>query len=102
DPAFHLKPGPGSPSDVEWTVQLLQLHAGVRSPSTNPAIDALVEADALAREDADELAAAYRFCEITRNRLALVAGVPLDALPPQGATTPQFLRRPRHTSAARL
>ena len=31
DPAFHLKLGRGSLSDIEWTVQLLQLRWGVRS-----------------------------------------------------------------------
>ncbi|MET0911390.1 MAG: bifunctional [glutamine synthetase] adenylyltransferase/[glutamine synthetase]-adenylyl-L-tyrosine phosphorylase, partial [Ilumatobacteraceae bacterium] len=102
DPAFHLKLGRGSLSDVEWTVQLLQLRTGVRSTSTYAAIDALVEADVLLREDADELAAAYRFCEVTRNRLALVAGAPLDALPPQGSTTLQFLARSLDTMPSRL
>ena len=34
DPAFHLKLGRGSLSDIEWTVQLLQLRWGVRSAST--------------------------------------------------------------------
>jgi glutamate-ammonia-ligase adenylyltransferase len=102
DPAFHLKLGRGSLSDVEWTVQLLQLRTGVRSTSTNTAIERLVDAGALAREDADELAAAYRFCEVTRNRLALVAGAPLDALPPQGSTTLQFLARSLETTPARL
>jgi glutamate-ammonia-ligase adenylyltransferase len=102
DPAFHLKLGRGSLSDVEWTAQLLQLRAGVRSTSTYAAIDALVEADVLLREDAEELAAAYRFCEVTRNRLALVAGAPLDALPPQGSTTLQFLARSLDTTPSRL
>ena len=85
DPAFHLKLGRGSLSDVEWTVQLLQLRTATRSPSTVRAIDALVEQDVLALTDAHELADAYRFCEVTRNRLCLVAGTPLDALPPQGS-----------------
>ena len=31
DPKFHLKLGPGSLSDIEWTAQLLQLHHGVRA-----------------------------------------------------------------------
>ena len=30
DPAFHLKLGPGSLSDIEWTAELLQLQHGVR------------------------------------------------------------------------
>ena len=48
------------------------------------------------------LAAAYRFCEVTRNRLALVAGAPLDALPPQGSTTLQCLARSLDTTPSRL
>ena len=36
------------------------------------------------RKDADTLAAAYRFCERTRNRWYLVKGSPGDALPTQG------------------
>jgi glutamate-ammonia-ligase adenylyltransferase len=102
DPAFHLKLGRGSLSDVEWTVQLLQLRSGVRSTSTNAAIEALVEAGVLAQDAADELAAAYRFCEVTRNRLTLVAGAPLDALPPQGSTTLRYLARSLDTTPSRL
>ena len=34
DPAFHLKLGRGSLSDVEWTAQLLQLQWAVPEPST--------------------------------------------------------------------
>ena len=40
DPEFHLKLGPGSLSDVEWTVQLLQLRSGVRAEGTLDAVDA--------------------------------------------------------------
>ena len=50
DPAFHLKLGRGSLSDVEWTVQLLQLARGIRSPSTSGALDALVEHGVLDRD----------------------------------------------------
>ena len=35
DPAFHLKLGRGSLSDVEWTAQLLQLQWAVPEPSTD-------------------------------------------------------------------
>ena len=102
DPAFHLKLGRGSLSDVEWTVQLLQLRSATRSPPTMRAIDALVEKDALAPTDARELAAAYRFCEVTRNRLCLVAGTPLDALPPQGSTLLRCLARSLDTTPSAL
>ncbi|HUC12824.1 MAG TPA: bifunctional [glutamine synthetase] adenylyltransferase/[glutamine synthetase]-adenylyl-L-tyrosine phosphorylase [Acidimicrobiales bacterium] len=84
DPEFHLKLGPGSLSDVEWTVQLLQLRSGVRAEGTLDAVDALAEAGALNAGDAQVLAEAYRFCEEARNRLYLVRGRPGDSLPPPG------------------
>jgi glutamate-ammonia-ligase adenylyltransferase len=81
DPDFHLKLGRGSLSDVEWTVQLLQLRHGVRATGTMAARTALEAAGALAPDDSQILADAYRFCERTRNRLYLVRGAPGDALP---------------------
>jgi [glutamine synthetase] adenylyltransferase / [glutamine synthetase]-adenylyl-L-tyrosine phosphorylase len=81
DPDFHLKLGRGSLSDVEWTVQLLQLTHQVPEPATLPAIDALVARGALGEEDAGALAESYRFCEHVRNRLFLVQGAPGDAFP---------------------
>jgi glutamate-ammonia-ligase adenylyltransferase len=84
DPEFHLKLGPGSLSDVEWTVQLLQLRSGVRAAGTLDAVGALAEAGALNASDAQVLAEAYRFCEEARNRLYLVRGRPGDSLPPPG------------------
>jgi glutamate-ammonia-ligase adenylyltransferase len=84
DPEFHLKLGPGSLSDVEWTVQLLQLRSGVRAEGTLDAVAALAEAGALNAGDAQVLAEAYRFCEEARNRLYLVRGRPGDSLPPPG------------------
>ena len=84
DPEFHLKLGPGSLSDVEWTVQLLQLRSGVRAEGTLDAVSALAQAGALNASDAQVLAEAYRFCEEARNRLYLVRGRPGDSLPPPG------------------
>lgn len=84
DPEFHLKLGPGSLSDVEWTAQLLQLRASVPAQGTLDALGALVSAGVLAAGDADTLVASYRFCEATRNRLYLVRGRPGDSLPPPG------------------
>jgi len=83
DPAFHLKLGRGSLSDIEWTVQLLQLRTGIRSPSTMGALGALADAGALPAADAQVLADAYRFCEEARNRWWLVGSGPqaADALP---------------------
>jgi [glutamine synthetase] adenylyltransferase / [glutamine synthetase]-adenylyl-L-tyrosine phosphorylase len=84
DPEFHLKLGPGSLSDVEWTVQLLQLQAGVRAEGTLNALATLTAQGAIDPGDAAVLAESYRFCEATRNRLFLVRGRPGDALPAPG------------------
>jgi len=82
DPDFHLKLGRGGLSDVEWTVQLLQLRHGLFGvPGTMAALAALRHAGHIDEGDADALAAAYRYCERTRNRLYLVRGAPGDALP---------------------
>jgi glutamate-ammonia-ligase adenylyltransferase len=81
DPQFHLKLGPGSLSDVEWTAQLLQLRHGIKSTGNMAALDRLAAEGVLTAEDADVLSAAYRFCEQTRNRWFLVKGAPGDALP---------------------
>lgn len=81
DPDFHLKLGRGSLSDVEWTVQLLQLRHGVAAAGTMAALRTLMERQAIDAADAAALTEAYRFCERTRNRLYLVRGAPGDALP---------------------
>ncbi|HEX6420573.1 MAG TPA: bifunctional [glutamine synthetase] adenylyltransferase/[glutamine synthetase]-adenylyl-L-tyrosine phosphorylase [Acidimicrobiales bacterium] len=83
DPEFHLKLGRGSLSDVEWTVQLLQLRTGTSAPSTLGALAALQAGGVVEAEDAEVLAAAYRFCERARNRWWLVGSGPAssDALP---------------------
>jgi glutamate-ammonia-ligase adenylyltransferase len=84
DPEFHLKLGPGSLSDIEWTTQLLQLRHGVPETSTVAALDTLVQAGAVASADHQVLADAYRFCERTRNRLGLVRDGTSDSLPTTG------------------
>ena len=84
DPKFHLKLGRGSMSDVEWTVQLLQLQHQVRANGTLEAVDRLVSAGVLTPEDASVLGEAYRFCAGTRNRLSLTRDIPGDALPVTG------------------
>ncbi|MBV8161848.1 MAG: bifunctional [glutamine synthetase] adenylyltransferase/[glutamine synthetase]-adenylyl-L-tyrosine phosphorylase [Acidimicrobiia bacterium] len=84
DPQFHLKLGRGSLSDIEFTAQLLQLQHGVPATGTMAALEALTGAGVLDPEDQATLAAAYRFCEHTRNRWFLVKGSPGDALPTQG------------------
>ncbi len=85
DPKFHLKLGPGSLSDIEWTAQLLQLRHQVRATGTVAALDLLVRRGALTVDDHRVLVDAYRFCERTRNRLALVWDGATDSLPTTGA-----------------
>jgi len=86
DPQFHLKLGKGALTDVEFTVQLLQLqhgaaHPDVRSPGTIDGLRRLVDADLLDPEDGAVLEESYRFCERARNARYLVTGAPGDALP---------------------
>ena len=99
DPHFHLKLGRGSLSDVEWTVQLLQLRNGLRAPGTMAALGALERAGLVHEEDADALARAYRFCERTRNRLYLVRGEAGDALPSRADHLAFLARSLGYTSA---
>ena len=89
DPRFHLKLGRGSLSDVEFTVQLLQLQHGARHPeirvtSTIEALHQLRAFGLLDPGDADALEEAYRFCERARNAQYLLTGRPGDALPTDG------------------
>ena len=84
DPRFHLKLGPGSLSDIEWTAQLLQLQHEVRATGTVTALDLLARRGALKGDDHRVLVDAYRFCERTRNRLALVWDGASDSLPTTG------------------
>jgi [glutamine synthetase] adenylyltransferase / [glutamine synthetase]-adenylyl-L-tyrosine phosphorylase len=103
DPEFHLKLGRGSLSDVEFTVQLLQMRTGTRAPSTIGALDRLSSAEVVSGEDGDILRAAYRFCERTRNRWWLVGSAPsaVDALP-QRPDDLSHLARSLDTNAPRL
>ncbi len=86
DPGLHLKLGRGGLSDVEWTVQLLQLqHAGrvpgLRVTGTLPALEAAEQAGLLDPADADTLAAAWRLASRVRNAVMLVRGRPSDSVP---------------------
>jgi len=103
DPEFHLKLGRGSLSDVEFTVQLLQMRTGTRAPSTMGALDQLASAGVVSGEDAEVLRAAYRFCERTRDRWWLVGSAPsaVDALP-QRPDDLLHLARSLDTNAAGL
>jgi [glutamine synthetase] adenylyltransferase / [glutamine synthetase]-adenylyl-L-tyrosine phosphorylase len=86
DRALHVKLGPGGLSDVEWTVQLLQLRhghevAGLCTTRTLEALDAAVAAGLVESEDAAALRAAWEFAARIRNAIMLVRGRPGDTLP---------------------
>lgn len=86
DPARHLKLGPGSLSDVEWLVQLLQLaHAhdvpGMRTTSTLDALAAAREAGLVPAVGAERLAEAWRLASRLRSANTLLSGQTSDVLP---------------------
>jgi len=86
DPTRHLKLGRGSLSDVEWTVQLMQLQHGyefanLRTPSTLKALDALVADDLMAEEDAARLREAWILSSRVRSALTLWGSRSHDTLP---------------------
>lgn len=71
-PDRHLKLGPGGLSDVEWTVQLLQLrHAGqspdLRTTGTLAVLDAEEEAGLIGKEDAAVLRRTWTLVTAVRN-----------------------------------
>jgi glutamate-ammonia-ligase adenylyltransferase len=86
DRALHVKLGPGGLSDVEWTVQLLQLrhaHAlpALRTTRTGDAMAAAVRAGLLSADDAAALMASWELAARIRNAIVLVRGRPADTLP---------------------
>lgn len=86
DPARHVKLGPGGLSDVEWVVQLLQLHhaAGdrrLRTTGTLQALDASVLAGLLDGADAESLRTAWLLASRIRNAIMLMRGRAADSLP---------------------
>jgi len=86
DPATNFKLGRGGLSDVEWTVQLLQMeHAGriaeLRTTKTLEALQVAVENDLIGLPDAEGLAEAWRFASRARNATVQVRGKPADQLP---------------------
>ncbi|MGW3269219.1 bifunctional [glutamine synthetase] adenylyltransferase/[glutamine synthetase]-adenylyl-L-tyrosine phosphorylase [Streptomyces sp. NPDC001056] len=88
DPRLHTKLGPGGLSDVEWTVQLLQLrHAheipGLRTTRTRAALAAAHEAGLLGEEEAAILDEAWVLATRVRNAVMLVRGRAGDTFPTQ-------------------
>ena len=86
DRALHVKLGPGGLSDVEWTIQLLQLqhaHAvpALRTTRTTEAMAAAVRDGLLPAGDAAALMDAWQLAGRIRNAIVLVRGLPEDTLP---------------------
>ncbi len=86
DPSRHVKLGRGGLSDVEWVVQLLQLHHAAGTPSlrttgTLEALDATVVAGLLDGPDAAALRAAWLLASRIRNAIMLLRGRAGDSLP---------------------
>ncbi|GAA2275314.1 glutamate-ammonia-ligase adenylyltransferase [Streptomyces ruber] len=86
DPTLHTKLGRGGLSDVEWTVQLLQLrHAadepGLRTTRTRAALAAARDAGLLPAEDAATLDEAWVLATRVRNAVMLVRGRAGDTFP---------------------
>ncbi|MGH8882152.1 MAG: bifunctional [glutamine synthetase] adenylyltransferase/[glutamine synthetase]-adenylyl-L-tyrosine phosphorylase, partial [Stackebrandtia sp.] len=89
DPATHVKLGPGGLTDVEWSVQLVQLshaHAvpGLRTTSTLMAMDVIAEAGLLTTVDLDALREAWLAASRIRDALTLARGSASDQLPRHG------------------
>ncbi|MCX2923103.1 bifunctional [glutamine synthetase] adenylyltransferase/[glutamine synthetase]-adenylyl-L-tyrosine phosphorylase [Streptomyces sp. NEAU-W12] len=86
DPKLHAKLGPGGLSDVEWTVQLIQLrHAahepGLRTTRTREALEAAREAGLIPADEAAVLDEAWVLATGVRNAVMLVRGRAGDTFP---------------------
>ena len=86
DRKAHFKLGMGGLSDVEWTIQLLQMqHAheyeGLRTTRTLPALAAAVDAGLIDGDDATVLREAWSMASLLRNAGMLFRGRPVDSVP---------------------
>ncbi|AUA14299.1 Glutamate-ammonia-ligase adenylyltransferase [Streptomyces malaysiensis subsp. malaysiensis] len=86
DPTTHAKLGRGGLSDVEWTVQLIQMRhgwaeSGLRTTRTREALAAAHAAGLIATEDAQTLDEAWVLASRVRNAVMLVRGRPGDTFP---------------------
>jgi [glutamine synthetase] adenylyltransferase / [glutamine synthetase]-adenylyl-L-tyrosine phosphorylase len=89
DRTTHAKLGRGGLSDIEWTVQLLQLQHGARLPSlrstgTRPALAAAHAEGLIDDTDAKVLDDAWVLATRVRNAVMLVRGRPGDTFPSDG------------------
>ncbi|MEV8539520.1 bifunctional [glutamine synthetase] adenylyltransferase/[glutamine synthetase]-adenylyl-L-tyrosine phosphorylase [Streptomyces sp. NPDC051572] len=86
DPTLHTKLGRGGLSDVEWTVQLMQLQRawaepGLRTTRTRAGLAAACAAELISGEDAATLDEAWVLATRVRNAVMLVRGRAGDTFP---------------------
>ncbi|MEV7301159.1 bifunctional [glutamine synthetase] adenylyltransferase/[glutamine synthetase]-adenylyl-L-tyrosine phosphorylase [Streptomyces clavifer] len=86
DPTLHTKLGRGGLSDVEWTVQLMQMQhgsaePGLRTTRTRAALAAACAAGLIPAEEAQTLDEAWVLAARVRNAVMLVRGRPSDTFP---------------------
>ncbi|MEO5744313.1 MAG: bifunctional glutamine-synthetase adenylyltransferase/deadenyltransferase, partial [Terracoccus sp.] len=86
DPRKHLKLGLGGLTDVEWTVQLLQMRHAHTTPTlrvvgTMAGLEALTTAGLLPLEDARALREAWVLGSLIRNASVLWRGRAVDSVP---------------------
>lgn len=89
DPTLHTKLGRGGLSDVEWTVQLMQLthgwvEPGLRTTRTRHALAAACAAELIPTEEAAILDEAWVLAARVRNAVMLVRGRAGDTFPSDG------------------
>ncbi|GAA3489801.1 MULTISPECIES: bifunctional [glutamine synthetase] adenylyltransferase/[glutamine synthetase]-adenylyl-L-tyrosine phosphorylase [Streptomyces] len=89
DPTLHTKLGRGGLSDVEWTVQLLQMRhgwaePGLRTTRTREALRAAHAAGLIPTEEAQTLDDAWVLASRVRNGVMLVRGRAGDTFPSDG------------------
>ncbi|MDY3126641.1 MAG: bifunctional [glutamine synthetase] adenylyltransferase/[glutamine synthetase]-adenylyl-L-tyrosine phosphorylase [Corynebacterium sp.] len=85
----HTKLGRGGLTDIEWTVQLLQMihahnHPELHDPSTLGVLDTLEEKGILPAQQVENLRNAWLLATKARNALVLVRGKRVDQLPLPG------------------
>jgi glutamate-ammonia-ligase adenylyltransferase len=86
DPRQHVKLGPGGLTDVEWTIQLMQLQHGhdrpeLRTTGTLAALDQIRSAGLMADDEAEALAEAWLLASRIRNAIMLLRGKAGDVIP---------------------
>jgi glutamate-ammonia-ligase adenylyltransferase len=93
-----VKRGPGGQVDIEFLVQMFQLHHGAAQPdicdaNTWSTLDALLAAGRLSPADYRALAAGYDFLRLVESRLRLMTNRALDEYPESEKEQQNLARR---------